>query len=683
MKNFGKSFFFISLSFYFGSLLSQTANISGIINNYTDVTLVGSQSVNVSNVSGFTVGDKVLLIQMKGASIDTTDTSNFRTIISYNDAGNYEMLMISAITSTAILFSNPILRSYNLTGLLQLVKVPVYNNVNVTGNLTCLPWNGLTGGILIFEAAGNISLNANIDVTGKGFLGGAISSGQFLSCAGNTTGFKLSNMSLFSGNKGEGIAILKPSFAKGLGAIANGGGAGNDVNGGGAGGGNYGLGGHGGNTKCSTSPSVIVGGNEGKNCAYSNSSNKIFLGGGGGSGHENDGVSTAGVSGGGIIIIRCGGSISGNGNFINANGNNNTLLAGNDGQGGGGAGGTVLIEACSTSSLNISVTGGNGGNDNFSGPDCHGKGGGGGGGTIWTSSSLSYTSFLNGGNSGIFTNSNSQCFNTSNGATDGQAGGILTNLIIPGTTALSAIGGFSITATSTNNLCSNSSSATASVFVSGAGPYTYLWSPGNYTTASISNLSAGLYSVTVSSGICSTQTQTILIIDPSPLMADIEMNMSDCWNNNGSFVVKSVIGGVGPYQLNFNNTNHTNDTIFSQLSPGNYTISIKDSNNCETVYALTMLSNNIDGTFYIPNTFTPNNDKLNDVWYIKGTCLDKLNCLIYNRWGEKIRELRDINEGWDGTYKGASVPDGVYVYLIEVTTKEGTINKAGHITVFR
>jgi gliding motility-associated-like protein len=60
-----------------------------------------------------------------------------------------------------------------------------------------------------------------------------------------------------------------------------------------------------------------------------------------------------------------------------------------------------------------------------------------------------------------------------------------------------------------------------------------------------------------------------------------------------------------------------------------------------------------------------------------------MNCLIYNRWGEKIRELRDINEGWDGTYKGVSVPDGVYIYLIEVSTKEGTINKAGHITVFR
>ena len=123
--------------------------------------------------------------------------------------------------------------------------------------------------------------------------------------------------------------------------------------------------------------------------------------------------------------------------------------------------------------------------------------------------------------------------------------------------------------------------------------------------------------------------------------------------------------------------------IFENLSTGNYTLSIRDSSLCETEYVLTVPSNKTDFTLYIPNTFTPNNDKVNDIWLIKGTCLDKMNCLIYNRWGEKIRELRDINEGWDGTYKGVSVPDGVYIYLIEVSTKEGTINKAGHITVFR
>ena len=268
--------FFIFLFCFLFNASAQTTNISGVINNYAAVTSFGSQSVNLISAVGFAVGDKVLLIQMKGASIDTTNTSNFGTITSYNEAGNYETLVISAITSTTITFTNPILRTYNTTGLLQLVKVPVYNNVNVTGPLTCAPWNGSVGGVLVFEATGNVALNANIDVTGKGFLGGTISFGQFFSCSGNTSDFKLFNTSFLSANKGEGIAITKSSFAKGLGALANGGGAGNDVNGGGAGGGNYGLGGHGGNTKCSSSPIAFCGGYEGKNCIYSNTNNKIF-----------------------------------------------------------------------------------------------------------------------------------------------------------------------------------------------------------------------------------------------------------------------------------------------------------------------------------------------------------------------------------------------------------------------
>ncbi len=576
---FNLKYFILFFSFYcfFYNVSAQTTNVSGIINSYASVTSLGTQSTNVTTTSGFAVGDKVLLIQMKGASIDTTNTSNFGTITSYNDAGNYEMLVISAITSTTITFTNPILRTYNTTGLLQLVKVPVYNNVNVIGLLTCTPWNGSVGGVLIFEATGNVTLNANIDVTGKGFLGGAKVAGQFLSCAGNTTGFKLPNTSLLSGNKGEGIVIIKPSFAKGLGALGNGGGAGNDVNGGGAGGGNYGLGGHGGNCKCSSSPIALCGGREGKNCAYSNSNNKIFLGGGGGSGHENDGVSTAGVAGGGIVIIRSGGSILGNGNFINANGNNNTLVAGNDGQGGGGAGGAVLIEACSASSLNISVIGGNGGTDNFSGPDCHGKGGG---GVIWSSTALSYTSFLSGGNPGVFTGVASQCFNTSNGATTGQIGGTLVGLLIPGATSLSSNSSFSLT-TSSSCISNNNSTATASVITSAVSPvFSYTWTNSSGTiinqtnntsslTNSVPNLSNGVYTLSVQMnapcGPINTQTLNInCVITPTvPCLGTL--------TGTGMSVCSLFSFSISPTQtitpLNYGNQNYScNNTSQPDIS---------------------------------------------------------------------------------------------------------------------
>jgi gliding motility-associated-like protein len=210
----------------------------------------------------------------------------------------------------------------------------------------------------------------------------------------------------------------------------------------------------------------------------------------------------------------------------------------------------------------------------------------------------------------------------------------------------------------------------------------YSWSPNVSVTNNAAGLPTGNYALTIINGACTTSTIFNVGSIGGPL-GFISITGPSCDSDDGSIVIDSIKEGVKPYSINFNNNGLTNNMIFENLSTGNYTLSIRDSSLCETEYVLTVPSNKTDFTLYIPNTFTPNNDKVNDIWLIKGTCLDKMNCLIYNRWGEKIRELRDINEGWDGTYKGVSVPDGVYIYLIEVSTKEGTINKAGHITVFR
>ena len=66
---------------------------------------------------------------------------------------------------------------------------------------------------------------------------------------------------------------------------------------------------------------------------------------------------------------------------------------------------------------------------------------------------------------------------------------------------------------------------------------------------------------------------------------------------------------------------------------------------------------------YVPSAFTPNRDGLNDKFKILSNKI-RLNVFrVFNRWGEKVFETDDINEGWDGTYKGKLVP-GSYVYMI-------------------
>ena len=73
---------------------------------------------------------------------------------------------------------------------------------------------------------------------------------------------------------------------------------------------------------------------------------------------------------------------------------------------------------------------------------------------------------------------------------------------------------------------------------------------------------------------------------------------------------------------------------------------------------------------WIPNSFTPNGDGLNDVFKPETLAeLEEYTMLIFNRWGQQIFESNDINKAWDGKYKGKAVPLGVYTYHIEATDK--------------
>ncbi len=97
-----------------------------------------------------------------------------------------------------------------------------------------------------------------------------------------------------------------------------------------------------------------------------------------------------------------------------------------------------------------------------------------------------------------------------------------------------------------------------------------------------------------------------------------------------------------------------------------------------------------DGSYYAPNTFTPNNDGYNDGWAIvvaDPDCWRTWNVQIFNRWGGLIWEGDDINDTWDGSVHNGDhyVSDGVYVYKVIGTGWDPTITfkTTGHITIFR
>lgn len=71
----------------------------------------------------------------------------------------------------------------------------------------------------------------------------------------------------------------------------------------------------------------------------------------------------------------------------------------------------------------------------------------------------------------------------------------------------------------------------------------------------------------------------------------------------------------------------------------------------------------------LPSAFTPNGDNKNDKVYVKGWGIKELlEYKVFNRWGQEIFSTDDINEGWDGTFKGQKQNSDVYVYKVRVLT---------------
>ncbi|MFN8417458.1 MAG: T9SS type A sorting domain-containing protein [Cytophagaceae bacterium] len=411
------------------------AQISGVVNQYIDVTAIDytCNKVTVSNSAAYTAGDFVLLIQMKGATINATTTSAaFGSVTSINDAGNYEFHRIYSISGNDIYFTNTILNTYTITGLVQLVRVPEYTNVSVTGTLTGNTWNGLTGGIIAIKASGTVTLNANINANGIGFRGGDFSLDND-NCNFITTTYASANTSQVS-QKGEGIYNIPANQNFGLAKITNGGGGGSYHNAGGGGGSNWGSGGSGGrqSSGCSVNTTIAQGGVT-LNPYVSNS--RIFLGGGGGGGHQNDAVGTAGSNGGGIIFIIAN-DIVGNNFTISSNGLDATN-AGGDGGGGAGGAGSIMISVNTISNTIIQSNGGTGADTNSPNRNL-GPGGGGGGGLIYLSTATTpggVTTSVNGGAAGFSTNAADATLNGNRLATAGAAGTVLYNYVPPQSTA--------------------------------------------------------------------------------------------------------------------------------------------------------------------------------------------------------------------------------------------------------
>lgn len=113
-----------------------------------------------------------------------------------------------------------------------------------------------------------------------------------------------------------------------------------------------------------------------------------------------------------------------------------------------------------------------------------------------------------------------------------------------------------------------------------------------------------------------------------------------------------------------------------------YTVTFYDENGCTAEDEVAV---KYDPFIYVPNTFTPNANGINEFFFALGVNIKDFKMEIFNRWGELIFTANSLSEQWDGTYAGLPCPDGVYTWKItygDIFTDDRH-ELVGHVTLLR
>lgn len=221
-----------------------------------------------------------------------------------------------------------------------------------------------------------------------------------------------------------------------------------------------------------------------------------------------------------------------------------------------------------------------------------------------------------------------------------------------------------------------------------SGASTYVWSP-----------SSGLSNTTIANPVASPTSTTKYMV--------IGKDDKGCFQDTGYVPVKvypiPTVNAGSDKTINVGQTLDLDPTLSSDVSntvwtptsgifrnrlPGitvkpplttEYTVEVTNDGGCKARDKVTIyvLCNNAN--VFIPNTFSPNGDGANDIFYPRGTGVFSVkNLRIFNRWGEVVYEkanfkANDAASGWDGTFKGAKLNPDVFVYTIDIICDNNTV----------
>ena len=201
----------------------------------------------------------------------------------------------------------------------------------------------------------------------------------------------------------------------------------------------------------------------------------------------------------------------------------------------------------------------------------------------------------------------------------------------------------------------------------GIPPLTYKMNPGAERSIPVfDSLQAAAYTFTVTDSAGCVKDTTFEVSSPEPLKIETKITPNDCEGMDNSGRIEALpSGGSGSYSYAWSTNPPQYGYMIEGMPNGTYRVTVTDANGCTDSVLATVEYKNCCIVF-IPDAFTPNKDGRNDLARIKVKGIFTLKTFaIYNRFGEKVFETRDINSGWDGMYKGSLQDLGTYNYYVQ------------------
>ena len=179
-------------------------------------------------------------------------------------------------------------------------------------------------------------------------------------------------------------------------------------------------------------------------------------------------------------------------------------------------------------------------------------------------------------------------------------------------------------------------------------------------------------------------------------IVETEFLPPSCFNSADGKIEIIRLEGAPPFIVEGNNE-RIEGLFIENLSEGIYDLRIIDDDGCLYEESFDLIARSNDFTecvsVFIPNSFSPNGDGINDVFSVyfeeNGGVESIISFQVYNRWGALMFERSNFmpvngDIGWQGNFNGEPLNPGVYVYKINIAFEDGTtLLRSGDVTLFR